>query len=142
MSARKVLVVDDEACLADLVAHTLGKCGYTVLTAEDGEQGYELTCRELPDLVVADYGMPHFDGLQMAALLKESATRDFVADAFAHCKFIGYVEAAKPLFDKVGIADSLDEGVIAIDGKGGAGKFVAALADLRLWAREPNVKMT
>ena len=74
------------------------------------------------------------------ALLKESAARDFVADAFAHCKFIGYVAAAKLLFDKAGIAGSLDEGVIAIDGKGGAGKFVAALGALRLWAREPKVK--
>jgi catalase len=77
----------------------------------------------------------------MADLLQESAARDFVADAFAHCKFIGYVEAAKPLFEKAGIADSLDEGVIALDGRGGAGSFVAALGDLRLWGREPNVKM-
>ena len=37
--------------------------------------------------------------------------------------------------------DSLDEGVIAIDGKGGTGKFVAALGALRLWGREPTVKM-
>ena len=77
----------------------------------------------------------------MADLLQEAAARDFVADAFAHCKFIGYVEAAKPLFEKAGIADSLDEGVIALDGRGGAGKFVAALGDLRIWGREPNVKM-
>ena len=77
----------------------------------------------------------------MADLLQESAARDFVADAFAHCKFIGYVEAAKPLFEKAGIADSLDAGVIAIDGRGGPGKFVAALGDLRLWGREPDVKM-
>ena len=77
----------------------------------------------------------------MADLLQESAARDFVADAFAHCKFIGYVEAARPLFDKAGVADSLDEGVIAIDGKGGTGKFVAALGELRLWGREPTVKM-
>ena len=32
----------------------------------------------------------------MADLLQESTARDFVADAFAHCKFIGYVEAARP----------------------------------------------
>jgi catalase len=77
----------------------------------------------------------------MADLLQESAARDFVADAFAHCKFIGYVEAAKPLFEKAGVADSLDEGVIAIDGRGEVGKFVATLGQLRLWGREPNVKM-
>jgi catalase len=77
----------------------------------------------------------------MADLLQESSARDFVADAFAHCKFIGHVAAAKPLFEKAGVADSLDEGVIAIDGRGGVGKFVAALGQLRLWGREANVKM-
>ena len=38
-------------------------------------------------------------------LLQEATARDFVADAFAHCKFIGYVEAAMPLFEKAGIAE-------------------------------------
>ena len=41
----------------------------------------------------------------MDDLVQESTARDFVADAFAHCKFIGYVEAAMPLFEKAGIAD-------------------------------------
>ena len=49
--------------------------------------------------------------------------------------------SGEALFEKAGIADSLDEGVIALDGRGGAAKFVAALGDLRLWGREPNVKM-
>ena len=44
--------------------------------------------------------LPAQDGIQ--ALLQESAARDFVADAFAHCKFIGYAEAALPLFEKAG----------------------------------------
>ena len=47
----------------------------------------------------------------MDDLLQESTARDFVADAFAHCKFIGYVNAAVPLFEKAGIAEAdLDEG--------------------------------
>ena len=41
--------------------------------------------------------------------------RDFVADAFAHCKFIGHVKAAMPLFEKAGIAEAdFDEGIIAL----------------------------
>ncbi len=40
----------------------------------------------------------------MDELLQESSARDFVADAFAHCKFIGYVESALPLFEKSGIS--------------------------------------
>ncbi|NTS33703.1 catalase [Phyllobacterium sp. BT25] len=76
-----------------------------------------------------------------AALVKESTARDFVADAFAHCKFIGHNDAALPLFEKAGIAGDLDEGVILLsDGKDVA-TFTAALGKLRLWSREPNVKM-
>ena len=76
----------------------------------------------------------------VADLLAESTARDFVADAFAHCKFIAYVEAAKPLFAKAGIADVLDEGVIPLSAKKDIAAFVAKLSDLRLWAREPIVK--
>ena len=43
-----------------------------------------------------------------ASLLNESAARDLVADAYAHCKFIGYTEAVTPLFEKAAIADSLE----------------------------------
>ena len=44
----------------------------------------------------------HRRRIAMADLLLESSARDFVADAFAHCKFIGYVDAAVPLFEKAG----------------------------------------
>jgi catalase len=74
-------------------------------------------------------------------LLQESTARDFVTDAFAHCKFIGYVDAATALFEKVGIVDDLDEGCIAIESAKGAAEFVEALAPLRVWGREPTVKM-
>lgn len=78
----------------------------------------------------------------MDDLLQESAARDFVADAFAHCKFIGYVEPALPLFEKAGIAtDDFDEGCIVIASAKEVRSFVAGLARLRVWGREPNVKM-
>ncbi|WP_167458425.1 catalase, partial [Mesorhizobium kowhaii] len=63
----------------------------------------------------------------MADLIKEATARDFVADAFAHCKFIGYVDAAMPLFEKTGIADSLDGGVIALSGPKDVTGFLTAL---------------
>ncbi|QND64569.1 catalase [Mesorhizobium loti] len=78
----------------------------------------------------------------MADLIKEATARDFVADAFAHCKFIGYVDAAMPLFEKTGIAGSLDGGVIALSGPKDVTGFLTALGALRLWAREPKVKMS
>jgi catalase len=74
-------------------------------------------------------------------LVQESTARDFVADAFAHCKFIGYVEAVMPLFEKAGIAEALDEGVIALKSAKDVAGFVKTLGKLRLWSREPAVKM-
>ncbi|MGV4796189.1 catalase [Rhizobium sp. F40D2] len=74
-------------------------------------------------------------------LLKEATAHDFVSDAFVHCKFIGYVETALPLMQKAGIADSLDEGVLALRAAGDVAAFVKALGKLRVWGREPSVKL-
>jgi catalase len=77
----------------------------------------------------------------MADLLPESTARGFVADAFAHCKFIGYVDAVTPLFEKAGIAEGdMDQGCIALASAKDVAGFVAGLGKLRFWGREPNVK--
>jgi catalase len=73
------------------------------------------------------------------ALLQHAPARDFVADAFQHCKFIGHSAAAKPLLDKAGVQP--DAGVVALTGKKDADAFVGALGALRLWDREPKVKL-
>lgn len=74
-------------------------------------------------------------------LVQEATARDFVADAFQHCKFIGYDQSAMPLLEKAGIADALDEGVITLPGEEGLASFVSALGKLRVWGREPSVKI-
>jgi catalase len=73
-------------------------------------------------------------------LVNEAAARDFVADAFQHCKVIGYVADAKPLMQVAGIADKLDEGTIELPGESLA-SFVEELGKLRIWGREPSVKL-
>lgn len=73
-------------------------------------------------------------------LVNEATARDFVADAFQHCKFIGYVPDATPLLQVAGIADKLDEGTIELPGESLA-TFVEELGKLRVWAREPSVKL-
>ncbi|MBY5624556.1 catalase [Rhizobium leguminosarum] len=74
-------------------------------------------------------------------LLREATASDFVADAFVHCKFIGYVETAQPLMQKAGIAASPDEGVIALAAAKDVPAFIKALGKLRVWGREPSVKL-
>ena len=73
---------------------------------------------------------------QMEAALQAPAARDFVADAFAHGKFIGYVEAALPLFEKAGVSDSRDDGCIVLAGPADCAAFVMTCRQLRFWARE------
>ncbi len=78
----------------------------------------------------------------MDDLMQESTARDFVADAYAHCKFIAYVETALPLLEKAGVmSEDLDEGCISLAGAEEAKAFVEELGKLRVWGREPNVKL-
>ncbi len=71
-------------------------------------------------------------------LAGQATVRDFVADAFAHCKFIGHVEAAKPMFDKASVEP--DEGFIDLGPVDGVASFIESCRKLRLWARETKVK--
>ncbi|MBZ9754517.1 catalase [Mesorhizobium sp. ESP6-5] len=79
------------------------------------------------------------EGAEM--LLDEAAARDFVSDAFAHCKFIGFTAAAQPLLAKAGVAPDADEGLIGLDTAGSVKTFIEACRKLRLWARETAVKL-
>jgi catalase len=76
-----------------------------------------------------------------AQLLTDEATaRDFVADAYAHCKFIGHTAAAIPLLEKAGIAPERDSGIVELKKPGDAAIFVQACRQLRFWERETTVK--
>ena len=81
--------------------------------------------------------LPSEAGAKM--LLQHAPARDFLADAFQHCKFIGHSAAAKPLLDKAGV--QADAGVVALGGKKDVDAFVGALGALRLWDREAKVKL-
>jgi len=77
--------------------------------------------------------LPSKDGA--AVLAKLPAARDFVADAAAHRKFIGYASTATPLFEKAGVADAIDEGFIPLNKAADADTFVAACRKVRFWDR-------
>jgi catalase len=75
-------------------------------------------------------------------LANQPAARDFVADAFAHSKFIAYVESAKPFLMKVVGAASLDDGFIEIRGSKDISKFIQECRELRFWERGAACKRT
>jgi catalase len=69
------------------------------------------------------------------ALIGHPAARDFVTDAYAHAKFIGYTEAARRLFAAVGLAEKLDAGFVALEEVDPPG-FIRRCAPLRYWDRD------
>jgi catalase len=72
------------------------------------------------------------DGVEVLA--GHPAARDFISDAYAHAKFVGYTAAATPLLTAVGLAGQLDDGFIDLDGTDPAG-FLTRCAPLRYWDR-------
>jgi len=64
MARRKILVVDDEPKVSDLIRAYLEKDGYDVTTAADGKHAVEVTRLQKPDLVLLDLNLPEMDGLQ------------------------------------------------------------------------------
>jgi catalase len=74
-------------------------------------------------------------------LTGEAAARDFVADAFAHCKFIAFTSGAAALLLKAGVDPDADEGMIGLDDPKGTARFIESCRKLRLWSREVAVKL-
>ena len=72
---KKILVIDDEEWLRDMVKMALLERGYEVIEAENGAVGIELARRELPDLILCDVRMERVDGyLTLSTLHNEPAT--------------------------------------------------------------------
>jgi two-component system alkaline phosphatase synthesis response regulator PhoP len=71
VGATRVLVVDDEANLVELVQGYLERDGYDVLTAGDGPTALALTRDERPDLIVLDLMLPGIDGLEVCRRVRQ-----------------------------------------------------------------------
>jgi len=129
-------LVEAEGAVLEVVAPKIGGATLsdgTLVPAKQKIDGGPSVLYDAVALVFSDAG---------AELAKNDApSRDFVADAFAHCKFIGYTTAAMPLLEKAGIAESLDKGCVELIGKNALSQFVGKLKDLRLWTRETAVDL-
>lgn len=67
--AFKILVADDEAPIANVVAMKLRNAGLEVIVAMDGLEAYELAIAERPDFMITDLQMPGMSGLELCARL-------------------------------------------------------------------------
>lgn len=66
----KVLIVDDEVDLVDMLKIHLEAAGYDVVTAQNGRQGLEVARKSEPDIIMLDIMMPNLDGYQTCKLIK------------------------------------------------------------------------
>ena len=70
MAKGKILVVDDEINITQILEFSIGAEGYEVITAANGEEAIDKARREQPDLIILDIMMPKIDGYEACRILK------------------------------------------------------------------------
>ncbi len=67
---KRILIVDDEVQLVEMVKMRLEAAGYPVIAAYDGQDALEKAKKEKPDLIILDLMLPKMDGYKVCGLLK------------------------------------------------------------------------
>ncbi|MBB1645689.1 MULTISPECIES: response regulator transcription factor [unclassified Sphingobacterium] len=69
-SKQKILIVDDEKDILDLIAFNLNREGYQVSTAQNGEEAINVAKQVNPDLIILDVMMPKMDGIEACRIMR------------------------------------------------------------------------
>ncbi|MDH3964654.1 MAG: response regulator [Deltaproteobacteria bacterium] len=91
----KVLVVDDEFEIRDLLSRFLTEEGFEVILASNGEEALELAERENPHVILLDIWMPGFSGIETCKRLKENEKTRFIPVIVATALWDTYEEAVE-----------------------------------------------
>ncbi|PWH83591.1 DNA-binding response regulator [Algibacter marinivivus] len=68
----KILLVDDEPDILEIVGYNLSNEGYQIITAENGQVGVEKAKKELPHLIILDVMMPEMDGIEACEIIRKN----------------------------------------------------------------------
>lgn len=68
----KILLVDDEPDILEILSYNLSAEGYQVFTAKNGAEGVEKAKKKLPNLIILDVMMPEMDGIEACELIRKS----------------------------------------------------------------------
>ena len=79
MTATKILIVEDETPIREMIAYHLGRAGFETFEAADCRRARELLVDERPDLALVDWMLPDMSGLELTRLLKRDADNDDLA---------------------------------------------------------------
>lgn len=94
MEDAKILLVDDEQDILQVLSYNLKKEGYTVYTASNGKQALEQTAAIIPDLILMDVMMPEMDGIEACMILRERSALDSCVIAFLTARGEDYSQIA------------------------------------------------
>ena len=86
MKKKKIIVVEDEPDLVDVVTYNLQREGYLVLAAQRGDEGLNLIRSERPDLVLLDLMLPGMDGLSICRQMKSDSSLSEIPIIIASAK--------------------------------------------------------
>jgi DNA-binding response OmpR family regulator len=135
-----ILLVEDDATLADTIRYNLEREGYSVISAADGVTGLELARRDQPDLVVLDIMLPRLDGFSVCRILRQESdipilmltarqdevdriaglelgADDYVSKPFSLGELLARIRAILRRTDRqlVGSREVLDAGALRVD---------------------------
>ena len=92
--SKKILLVDDERDILDFISYNLINHGYTVKTANNGEQGIIIAEEFQPDLILLDLMMPEMDGIETCEKIREISTLNSIVIAFLTARGEDYSQIA------------------------------------------------
>lgn len=134
----KILLVDDDPRLRDLVGLSLERAGYLVSTAADGQQALTCAMRDTPDLIVLDIGLPEMDGFEVCRRIRtfsevpivfltarddeidrilglELGADDYVVKPFSPRELVARIKAILKRSNHTSAQDILRYGAISLD---------------------------
>ncbi len=85
MDKKKILIVDDETDVLSVLEKTLSTEGYSIITADNGNDAIMSAKSNHPDLIILDILMPDIDGAEVAARLKENPETKDIPVMFQTC---------------------------------------------------------
>lgn len=90
----KILIVDDEEDIIEILQYNLNKAGYIVYTAADGREAIKKAKKVIPDIILLDVMMPHIDGIQACEDIRQIPELEHCIIAFLTARGEDYSEIA------------------------------------------------
>lgn len=94
MKKEKILLVDDEPDILEIVGYNLKKEGYEVYTADNGKEAINIAKAEKPDLIILDVMMPEMDGMETCYQIRNNASLKDTLIAFLTARGEDYSQIA------------------------------------------------